>query len=138
MTLKQIHDEIADRMLEILSPGATIDTDEGRRYMGLDLSRWSRAISLERDRPMDKDEVARYRRVFFENQPSGGRPVPEAVEAAGDPFGEDEQIISWEMIVYTEDYGGIWWLARGILDISDGYGNPVADSQIVADTNRWL
>ncbi len=132
MTVKQVHDRIANRITsDILVP------EPSGHDMGLDeISRFDRAISLERDRHMDIDEKARYRRVFVENQPAGGTD-PETVMQDMDPFSDSADVVTWEYIVYN-DNNNVWWLARGVLDVSEGVRNPIDRSRIVADTNGWL
>lgn len=133
-TLKQVHDRIAEQLTDTLSPKGGIDGLEG-----FTLDRFDYAISLERDRPIDRDETARFRRVFVENQPFGGSTQPlDALEYA-DFYDAEESGICWELIVYNEDYKGTWWIARGVLDVSDGdVTAPVARSKITADTQNFL
>lgn len=131
MTLKQVHDRLADTLTDVLSPG-------GGDLGEINISRFDHAISLERDRPIDRDEVARYRGVFTDNQPGRGADPMDALSES-DVFSADSEGLVWELIVYTEDYGGVWWLARGVLDMSDGkIDNPLSRSTIVADTEGWL
>lgn len=147
VTVKQVHDRVAGKIVDTLSPGFYQDTESGREWVGLDLSRWSRAISLERDRPLDPDEYARYRRVWHENQPGTTiEQVRETVDRRGiEQFGADA--VHWEVIVYDGEDAlkrdgptTYWWIARGVLDASnpDAVRNPIKHSAIVADTQGWL
>lgn len=145
MTIKQVHDRIASDAVDILSPGAYDDDGD---YHGVDLERWDRAISLERNRPLDRDEMAYYRREWHENQI--GTPeetVRKKIDRSGlgDPFGDDS--IHWEIIVLDgedalKSSGELrpWWVARGVLDGSDpdARRNPIRNSTIVCDTEGFL
>ena len=142
MTLKQVHDRIAEQIAnDTLLPGFEQQRDGATVWKGPDPNnwgRWNRMISLERDRPIDADEVARYRRVAVDNQPSGGSDIMDVLPDA-DPFAPDSDALCWEVIVYTEDYGGVWWVARGILDVAEhGVKQPIGHSTIVADTEGFL
>lgn len=144
LTLKQVHDRIADNLTSELSPGYYQNTPDGREYKGIELDRWKEMISLERDRPLDVDEVARYRKILFENQPGTSyEHVHDLLDV--DPFGEDS--IVWECIVFDSENAfesggstGYWWIARGVLDVSDPdhVRRPVRNSTIIADTRGWL
>lgn len=144
VTLKQMHDRIASELVDVLSPGWYQDVDGQREWKGLELSRWDRAISLERDRPLDSDEVARYRQIFFDNQP--GTPRDRVFDSLDvDPFGEDSVV--WECIVYDDEDAfsgtsdtGYFWIVRGVVDATDpdAIQNPIANSTLVCDTQGWL
>lgn len=148
MTVKQMHDSIADHVVDTLSPGFYQEVDGKREWQGLDLDRWDRAISLERNRRLDPDEKARYRRIVWENQPGTTKEkVHERVERKGisDPFEGDA--VFFEVIVYDgEDAfkasGGTnyWWIARGVVDASDpdAINAPIRNAAIIADTEGWL
>lgn len=149
-TLKQIHDRIADELTDVLAPQSEVpvtkERDDGSTYETTEvrgisnLSRWDRMISLSRDRPLDRDEKARYRKIFWNNQPgtSKSRVKDLADRVVSDPF--DGSAVIWECIIYNEEYNGVWWLVRGILDADDpdAVAGPIRNSVIVADTNGWL
>lgn len=127
-TLKQAHDDIASYLIGLLSPGP------------LNLNRLSDAISLERERPLDRDEKARYRRVFWQNQPGTSESRVQGLVSRddhGDPY--RGSTVLWEIIVYEEEYSGVWWVARGVLD-ADRYSGrrAVPRSTIIADTEDFL
>lgn len=143
-TVKQAHDRLADRILDMLSPGV----EHGGEWLGIDLSRYDYAISLERQRPIDRDEANQYRRNFYESQPSNGNDaerVQSKVSDTVDPFGESA--IVWEVIVYdgedaleasgSTDY---WWILRGVLDAEDAHAvrSPLDQSTIIEDTMGFL
>lgn len=142
--LKEIHDRIAAELLSVLSPGFWTDGDDGREYIGLDLSRMSYPVSLERERPLDPDEKAMTLRNMMNSQPDHSRDwVERQLSDVGisptDIGGNDSEIIIWEVLVWEEDYAGYWWVARGVLDAEKhDVQDPIASSAIIADTRGWL
>lgn len=149
-TVRQVHDAVADQVVETLSPGVWQDGDNGREYHGLDLSRWGYAISLERDRPLDRDEAARYRRSTVQNQPgiSEEEAKSRLYEDSGtDPFDQNGSGIMWEVIVYDgadalERSGGTdyWWIARGVVNADEPaeVRDPIGRGTIMADSMGFL
>lgn len=146
ITVKQIHDRIVDHFRDVLSPSSTVG-DEEFGYADQMVGRYDYAISLERDRPLDRDEAARYRNIWFNNQPGKSSDGVKALldRHDVDPFGADT--VHWELIIYDgenalQQSGGThyWWIARGVLDASDpdAVQNPVRNSAIVADTQGFL
>lgn len=146
VTVKQIHDRVVDTFRSILSPSSSTGEEE-HGFHGYDVSRFDYAISLERDRPLDPDEYARYRRVWHNNQPGRSRDdVDKALDRRGvDAFGPDS--VHWEVIIYEGEDAlqssgstSYWWIARGVLDASDpdAVRNPVKNSAVVSDTRGFL
>ena len=154
MTVKQVHDRIVDKVREMLSPSAEVehDLDEGGTKTvthGFEnpVARYNRMISLERDRPLDRDEYAHYRKIWHRNQPQlSEEQVHERTDRHDiDQFGDDA--VHWEVIIYEGEDAlkgngptSYWWIARGVLDASDpdAVRNPVRNSAIVADTMNFL
>lgn len=144
-TLKQIHDRIADEITDVLSPGV-VPTGQDERQ-GVNISRWNKMISIERDRPLDKDEFARYRNTWHENQPNMSRDRIMALhQSAGIDDAFSQNIVHFEVIVYDGDDAlesndpPIWWLVHGIVDASnpDNRRRPIYNSTLVADTRGFL
>jgi hypothetical protein len=150
MTLKQAHDSIVDTIRDMLSPSSEVThTDEDGNTTttvhGFErpVDRYGHRISLERDRPLDRDEAARYRKMWHDNQPDHTRDGVEAILDRHDvaPFGENSA--HWECIIFDgedalKSEGGTspWWIARGVFDASDpdAVAAPIKNSAIVADT----
>jgi len=149
MTVKQIHDNIMGRVLDQLAPSSETKHADGTvTKHGFDepIDRYDYAISLERDRPIEKREFAEYRRTWLQNQ-QGKTPekVRDRLDRDGvDPWGEDT--VHWELLVFEGENaleGGdpsLWWMARGVLDTTAdrAISNPVDNSTIVCDTRGWL